>query len=143
VRLADVNLLLYAVDSMSPRHERARRWLDERLNGTEQVAFTWSTINGFLRLVTRRASASSPLDLVMAFDYVQAWLARPQVVVVDPTDRHLGLMRDLLEPLGTAGNLVTDAHLAALAIEHGAILESSDHDFGRFRGLRWLDPLSE
>jgi len=143
VRLPDVNLLLYSVDSMSPRHERARRWLDERLNGTEQVAFTWSTISGFLRLITRRASASSPLAPMVAFDYVQDWLARPHVIVVDPTDRHLGLMRELLQPLGTAGNLVTDAHLAALAIEHGATLESSDHDFGRFRGLRWIDPLSE
>ena len=77
-----------------------------------------------------------------AFDLVEGWLAQPSVVTVEPTQRHLAVLRGLLEPLGTAGNLVTDAHLAALAIEHGAAVASSDHDFGRFPGLRWADPLA-
>jgi toxin-antitoxin system PIN domain toxin len=141
MRLPDVNLLLYAVNRRSPRHARAKAWLERRLSGTEPMAFTWSTVNGFVRLTTKAVAFPVPLSQAQAFDVVEGWLARPNAVIVDPTDRHLGLMRQLLEPLGVAGNLVTDAHLAALAIEHGAILESSDHDFGRFAGLRWEDPL--
>lgn len=141
MRLPDVNLLLYAVNTRSPLHARARAWLEGRLSGTEPVAFAWSTVNGFLRLSTSVASFPSPLTPAEAFGLMAGWMARPNVVVVDPTERHLELMQRLLEPLGIAGSLVTDAHLAALAIEHGATLESSDHDFGRFEGLRWEDPL--
>jgi toxin-antitoxin system PIN domain toxin len=143
VRLSDVNLLVYATDAASPRNAAARTWLESRLNGTEPFAFAWSTIIGFIRLSTRSVVAESPLSPAEAFGLVQGWLARPQAVIVDPTERHLGLMRELLEPFGTAGNLVTDVHLAALAIEHGATLESSDHDFGRFAALRWEDPLAD
>lgn len=142
MRLPDVNLLLYAVDEQSPRHAAARSWLEDRLSGTETVAFDWSTLNGFLRMSTRAAIFQRPLPVGQAFDLVEDWLEQASVIVVAPSDRHAQVMRELLEPLGTAGNLVPDAHLAALAIEHGAILESCDHDFARFRGLRWADPLA-
>lgn len=141
MRLLDVNLLLYAINSESPFHARARPWLARRLSEAEGVAFAWSTIHAFVRLSTKVATFPSPLTTTQALDLVDGWLARPNVAIVDPTERHMGLMRELLEPIGTAGNLVSDAHLAALAIEHGAILESSDYDFGRFLGLRWEDPL--
>ena len=140
--LPDVNVLLYAVDTTSPRHDTARVWLEDRLAGAETVAFSWSVLTAFLRLSTHPSVFQRPITLTQAFDIVDGWLAQPQVIVVHPGDRHHVVMHELLEPQGTAGNLVTDAHLASLAIEHGATLISSDHDFGRFAGLRWEDPLA-
>jgi toxin-antitoxin system PIN domain toxin len=141
VRLPDVNLLLYALDERSPRHLPARAWLDEVLSGTETIAFAWSVLLAVVRLSTRSAVFESPFDADEVLDVVDGWLARPNAVVVHPTVRHPAVLRELLRPLGTAGNLVVDAHLAALAIEHGAELCSSDADFSRFTGLRWVDPL--
>jgi uncharacterized protein len=141
VKLVDVNLLLYAVDEVAQHHERARRWLESVLSGTEPVAPPWTVLLAFIRLATRAAIFTDPLTPDEALDIVDGWLAQPPVVVVHPTDRHATVLRELLHPLGTAGNLTTDAHLAALAIEHGATLCSADADFSRFPGLRWLDPL--
>jgi hypothetical protein len=141
VKLTDVNLLLYAVDASAPRHRAARRWLEERLSGTETLAFAWVVLLAFIRLSTSPRVFEAPLGLAEAFDVVDGWLAHPSSTVVHPTERHAAVVRELLEPLGTAGNLTTDAHLAALAIEHGADLCSSDSDFSRFGGVRWLDPL--
>jgi uncharacterized protein len=142
VKLPDVNLLLYAFDATAPRHDRARRWLEEQLSGTETVAFTWVVLLAFVRVSTNPRVFEKPLPASDAFEIVDGWLVQPCTTIVDPTDRHLAFLQDLLEPLGTAGNLTTDAHLAALAIEHGAELCSSDADFARFPGLRWTDPLS-
>jgi toxin-antitoxin system PIN domain toxin len=142
VILPDVNLLLYAIDATSPRHEDARRWLEGLLSGSETVALTWSVLTAFLRLSTHPSIFEAPLSPERSFDLVTGWLAQPPVIVVHPGDRHHLVMRELLEPLGTAGNLVPDAHLAAVALEHGATLASSDHDFARFAGLRWSDPLT-
>jgi uncharacterized protein len=141
VKLPDVNLLLYAYDSESPRQAPARRWLEEALSGTETVAFAWPAMVGFVRIATNPAAFVRPWDVADALDLLDEWLAQPNAVVVHPTDRHAAVLRDLLAPLGTAGNLTSDAHLAALAIEHGATLCSSDNDFSRFPGLRWVDPL--
>jgi toxin-antitoxin system PIN domain toxin len=141
VKLPDVNLLLYAYDSEAPRHEAAREWLEETLSGAETVAFPWAVMVGFVRIATNPAIFARPWDADAALDVVDAWLAQPAVTVVHPTARHAAVLRDLLGPLGTAGNLTSDAHLAALAIEHGATLCSSDNDFSRFSGLRWVDPL--
>lgn len=141
MRLPDVNLLLHAIDADSARHPQAERWLAERLSGSEEVAFAWMTLTSFLRLSTRASLLATPLRPRQALDVMDGWLARPNVTVVQPTHRHAAVLRELLEHVGTAGRLVTDAHLAALAIEHGATLESADHDFGRFPGLRWEDPL--
>jgi len=142
VILPDVNLLLYAVDTTSPRHDAARAWLETRLSGSETVAFSWSVLTAFVRLSTHPSVFEQPLTSAQAFDIVEGWLEQPSVIVAHPGDRHHITMRELLEPLSTAGNLVPDAHLAALALEHGATLHSSDHDFARFAGLRWIDPLA-
>ncbi|MFP5345785.1 MAG: type II toxin-antitoxin system VapC family toxin [Actinomycetes bacterium] len=141
MKLIDVNLLLYAVDAASPQHERARRWLESLLSGTETVGLPWAVLLAFVRLATRGVVFTDPLTPDEALDVVDGWLAQPSVVVLHPTDRHPALLRELLHPVGTAGNLTTDAHLAALAIEYGATLCSADADFSRFPGLRWLDPL--
>jgi uncharacterized protein len=142
VILPDVNLLLYAVDAEAPRHAQARAWLEEVLSGTEEVGFAWAVLLGFVRISTNPAAFEAPLEGAQAFGYVEEWLARPVVMPLTPGPAHLTLIRELLQPLGAAGNLTSDAHLAALAIEHGAELCSSDTDFGRFKGLRWTDPLS-
>jgi toxin-antitoxin system PIN domain toxin len=142
VILPDVNLLLYAVDRASPRHPAAKAWVEGVLSGAETVAFPWAVLTSFVRLSTHPGVFDQPLTTGQAFDLVDSWLAQPSVTVVHPGDRHHLIMRELLESLGTAGNLVQDAHLAALAREHGATLASSDHDFARFGGLRWVDPLA-
>lgn len=143
MKLPDANLLLYAVDETSPRHDAARAWLERTLSGSETVAFTWLVLLAFVRLSTHAAVFSRPLDADAALDLVDEWLAQPCVTVIAPTDRHAAVLREMLRPLGTAGNLTTDAHLAALAVEHGAQLCSCDADFGRFSGVRWSDPLSQ
>lgn len=142
MKLVDVNLLLYALDETSPRHTQAKPWLEEVLSGSETVAFAWVVMLAFVRLATHPSVFERPLDADEALDVVDGWLAQPCVTVIAPTDRHADVLRELLRPLGTAGNLTTDAHLAALAIEHGAQLCSCDADFGRFSGLRHLDPLT-
>jgi toxin-antitoxin system PIN domain toxin len=141
VKLPDVNLFLYAYDTRSTRHAAARDWLEQTLSGAETVALSWTVLLAFIRLSTRPAIVEQPLSSSEAIDLVQSWLDQPCVTVVHPTERHAAVLRELLDPLGTAANLTTDAHLAALAIEHGAELCSSDTDFARFTGLRWKDPL--
>jgi hypothetical protein len=143
VKLPDVNLLLYAADETAIHHKSALAWIEKTLSGTETVAFAWLTLIGFVRLSTNPRSFHDPWNVHRALDVVDAWLAQPTVTVVHPTDRHAAVLRDLLTPLGAAGNLTSDAHLAALAIEHGATLYSSDNDFSRFAGLRWIDPLQD
>ncbi|MDO8506743.1 MAG: type II toxin-antitoxin system VapC family toxin [Candidatus Limnocylindria bacterium] len=142
MKLTDVNLLLYAVDSSAPRHTAARRWLEAQLSGRETFAFAWTVLLAFLRLSTSPRVFDEPLSPIEAFDLIDGWLAQPNATIVHPTDRHAALLRELLAPLGAAGNLTSDAHLAALSIEHGAELCSSDADFSRFAGVRWSDPLS-
>lgn len=141
MRLPDVNLLIYAVDETSPRHDAARTWLEATLSGTETVALAWMVLLAFVRLSTHPAAFSQPLSTDEAMDLVDGWLDQPCATVINPTVRHPTVLRDLLRPLGSAGNLTSDAHLAALAIEHGAELYSCDSDFSRFSGLRWIDPL--
>ncbi len=141
MKLPDVNLLVYAADETAVHHERALEWVQSTLSGTETVAFAWLALIGFVRLSTNPRSFSRPWRADQALDVVDRWLAQPCATVVHPTDRHSAVLRELLAPLGTAGNLTSDAHLAALAIEHGATLCSCDNDFSRFSGLRWVDPL--
>jgi toxin-antitoxin system PIN domain toxin len=142
VKLVDANLLLYATDSRSPHHAAARSWLTGVLSADEPVAFAPSVLLAFLRLGTNPRLFEAPLSVDRAFDVIQGWLAHPSAMLVHPGDRHFDLVRELLRPLGTAANLVTDAHLAALAIEHGAELNSCDADFSRFSGLRWVNPIA-
>jgi toxin-antitoxin system PIN domain toxin len=142
VKLLDLNLLLYAVNRDSAHHRPAKRWLEEALVGDERVALPWVVLCGFLRVSTNGRIFPSPLEPEQAIGLVDGWLARPNVVVANPGDEHWIILRALLRESGTAANLTTDAHLAALAIEHGAVLCSTDSDFARFRGLRWANPLA-
>jgi toxin-antitoxin system PIN domain toxin len=139
--LVDVNLLIYAVDKDAPRHAAAKSWWEATLSGTETVGLSWIVLLAFLSLTTRPNVFPKPLSIEAAFDIVDSWLEEPSVIVVHPGPRHARMLRDLLLPLGTGGNLTSDAHLAALALEHGAELCSSDHDFARFSLLKWRDPL--
>lgn len=141
MKLVDTNVLLYAVDEGSPHHAVARRWLEEQLSSAETFAFSWAVLLAFVRLATNPRIFESPLSTEAAFDLVDSWLAQPATTVVHPLDRHHQLLRELLAPLGTAGNLTSDAHLAALAIEHGAELCSADSDFMRFPRVRFSNPL--
>ncbi len=140
MKVVDANVLLYAVNRDAPHHAPARKWLDTALSGDEAIGFAWVVLLAFLRLTTRQGLFPKPLTLEQAVSVVEAWLARPTAVVLEPTARHLSLLGGLLAPLSTAGNLVSDAHLAALAIEYGGELVSFDTDFSRFRGLRWRAP---
>lgn len=143
MNLPDANLLIYAVDETATHHPAARRWLDGRLSGDETLAFTWVVLLAFVRLTTNPRIFERPFSPSEALDVVDGWLDQPTVTVVGPTERHRRVLRELLKATGTAGNLTTDAHLAAVAIEHGATLCSVDRDFGRFSGLRWMNPLDE
>ena len=140
--LPDVNLLIYATDAEAPMHRKARRWLEELFSGSETVAFSWSTLLAFLRLSTSRSAFRVPLPVDVALEVVATWLDRPSATIVHAGPKHLSILGDLLTATGTGGNLTSDAHLAALAIEHGATLCSSDRDFGRFPRLRWSNPLA-
>lgn len=141
MKLPDINLLVYSADESSTHHARARSWLEKTLSGTEEVGFAWLVLLGFVRISTNPSAFGNALSLAKAFEFVDSWLDQPVATVVHPTPQHAATLRSLLEPLGTAGNLTSDAHLAALAIEHGAELCSRDTDFARFEGLRWTDPL--
>jgi len=139
--LVDVNLLIYAVNEDAPLHAAAKSWLEQALSGSETVAFSWNVLLAFLRLTTRPAVFRNPLPTEKAFAIVEAWLRQPVTTTVEPTARHLTTLRDLILAFGTGGNLTSDAHLAALAIEHGAELCSADRDFGRFPRLKWRNPI--
>ncbi len=138
--IPDVNLLVYAYSRDAREHERARAWW-ERLLSSEAVGLPWAVSLGFLRLMTHPAVLVRPLEAQRAVAHVRSWLDRPNVEVLDPGPRHLEVLDRLLGEVGVAGNLTTDAHLAALAIEHQAELHSNDADFARFPGLRWRNPL--
>jgi len=141
VILPDVNLLLYAVDREAPQHSAARKWLEETLSGGEDVRLAWMVILAFLRLSTLRARSAQPMTIDAAFSIMQGWLDHPSVSIAQPGPEHARILRRLLTQAGRGGNLTTDAHLAALAIEYDAELCSSDNDFARFPGLRWRNPL--
>jgi uncharacterized protein len=142
VKLIDLNLFIYAFDSTAVPHRPARKWIEEVLSGSEPVALTWPVLLGFIRLSTNARVFSKPLDVSEAMGVVNGWLDQPCTVVVHPTERHADVLGRLLAAVGVARNLTSDAHLAALAIEHNAQMCSSDADFGRFPGVRWVDPLA-
>ena len=137
----DINLLLYATIDGFPAHRTARAWWESCLNGEEPVGLPLPVIFGFVRIATHPRVLEAPLRVAQATGMVRSWLEEPHVHVVHPGQRHLELAFGLLEALGSAGNLTTDAQIAALAIEHQAELHSTDRDFARFGGLRWRDPL--
>ena len=139
--LVDANLLLYAEDRLSPHHDAARNWWDEQLSGDSPVCFTWTVLCAFIRLTTNPRVFKHPLSLEQATERVQSWLDQPCARIVNPTERHWIIFQELLKSGKAAANLVTDAHLASLAIQHGCILMTTDADFSRFRKLKWKNPL--
>lgn len=139
--IPDVNLLVYAYNSDAPEHRAARAWWEDTLSGTQPVALPWVVLLGFVRIMTSRRILVSPLAMAEAVGHVRSWLERPQASVIQPGPRHLDLIEDLAQRVRASGELTTDLHLAALAIEHQAELHSNDADFSRFPGLHWRNPL--
>ncbi|WP_440998080.1 type II toxin-antitoxin system VapC family toxin [Arhodomonas sp. SL1] len=139
--LVDANLLLYAVNADLPQHARARHWWEQVLSGTEAVGIPWVVILAFLRLSTNPRIFERPLSVEGAMAYVDQWMAQPPVNAVAPGLNHWPVLRNLMEAVGTGGNLTTDAHIAALALEHGYTVYSADNDFRRFAGVRYVNPL--
>lgn len=140
--LIDANLLIYAVNSDAPRHPAARAWLDGTLSGVTPVGLPWVCVLAFLRITTSSRVFAQPMTADAAIDQVGEWLDQPYVDVIAPGVRHWPILRNLLQTTGMAGNLTTDAHIAAMAIERGAAIYSADHDFKRFPGVQHIDPLS-
>jgi len=142
VIIVDVNLLIYAKISGLEEHEAANTWLDDRLNGPAGVALPWSTLLGFARIVSNPRVFSKPLTISAAWRQVQEWRSCPAVYCPEPTHRHGAILERLVPDAVTRSNLLPDAHLAALAIEYGLTLHSTDGDFARFEGLSWVNPLA-
>ena len=140
--IPDVNILVYAYDMDSPQHKLARTWWQTTLTQPRPVGMPWATSLGFIRVATNRHILTNPLSVQEAVGRVRRWLDHPRVRIVSPGERHGEILFRLLTDLGTAGNLTSDAHLAALAIEYQAEIVSTDADFSRFPGLRWFNPLA-
>jgi len=138
--LPDVNVLVHAHNADSAVHQQAREWWQGCLSGVEGVGLAWATMLGFVRITTNRKIVARPLTVEAVTQRLEDWLALPHVHIAAPSDSHFARLRAQLERLGTAGNLTTDAHLAVLAMERGYVLYSTDSDFARFPGLRWVNP---
>jgi uncharacterized protein len=140
--IPDVNILIHAYNAESVRHRAARLWWERALTGPRPVGLPWVVVLGFIRIATHRKILENPMPPRDAIRRVRSWLAAPGVQILIPGEAHADIFFGLLEHLGTAGNLTTDAHLAAMAIEYHAELASTDADFARFPGLRWFNPLA-
>ena len=140
--LVDANVLVYAHSRSFTQHEAARGWLDERLNGSAPIGLPWPSILAFVRVMCNPRVLARPRSPAEAWRQVEAWLDCAPTWVPLPTERHRETLGDLLRTTVPRGNLVPDAHLAALAFEHGLTLCSTDGDFARFPGLRWENPLA-
>lgn len=137
MKLVDANVLLYAVNSDAPLHLRSQRWLDGALSGEDTVAFSWVALLAFIRLATKIDLFPAPLTVDQAMDRVDAWLGADASVLLQPTAHHGAIVRSLLSSVGVGGNLVNDAHLAALSLEHRCGIVSFDNDFSRFPAVAW------
>lgn len=139
--LVDANLLLYAEDNLSSEHEAARTWWDERLSGEAPVCLCWPVLLAFVRIGTNPRLHQRPLTFREATQCVQSWLDQPCTRIVQPTSKHWSIFQHLAQKSRAVGNLISDAHLATLAIEHNCVLQSTDGDFARFPSLKWENPL--
>ncbi len=140
MKLVDSNILLYAVHEEAVHHPVARRWLDRTLSSNETVLMPWISLIAFLRISTRPDIYPDPLPIEAAIANVEAWLEVPSVITGEPDTRHAQRLGVLLRATGVGGNLVNDAHLAALALQYDATVVSYDNDFNRFPGVRWQQP---
>jgi toxin-antitoxin system PIN domain toxin len=138
--IPDINILVHAYNLDAREHKPSRQWWEGVLRSSRPVGLSWATILGFIRVSTLPRITQHPLRAREATDHVRSWLLAPNIQIVIPGDGHAELVFGMLEELGTAGNLTTDVHLAALAIEYNAEIASTDTDFARFRGLRWFNP---
>lgn len=143
MKLVDANVLLYAVNTDAEHHDPSLRWLDAALSGGDTVAFSWIVLLAFIRLSTKDGLFPNPLSADEALDRVEAWLGAGPAVLVEPTVDHGRIVRRLLTETGVGGNLVNDAHVGALAIEHKCVVVSYDNDFARFQGVRWEQPTTD
>ena len=141
--LVDANILLYAEDSLSEHHEAARIWWDEQLSGSDPVCLCWPVLTAFIRIGTNPRLHRRPLTITEAIERVESWLDQPCVRIIHPSDHHWPIFQRMLRDGRAVGNLVADAHLAALAVEYNCILHSSDADFARFKGLKWKNPMEK
>jgi hypothetical protein len=139
--LVDANILLYAEDALSSFHQQARKWWDDQLSRSEPVCLCWTVLSAFIRIGTNQRVFEQPLSLEQALARIQSWIDQPCTRVIRPTEQHWTTFRQLLNDAQAVANLVTDAHIAALAIEHGCTLASTDADFLRFPRLKWINPL--
>ena len=139
--LVDANILLYAYHPRAVQHEASRAWLEATLSGSQFVRFAWLSLWAFLRISTNPRAFERPLSASEAAAAVSSWLAQPVAGILDPAERHWEILTTLMRQGQTSGPLVMDAVLAAIAIEHGATLHTTDRDFARFPGLTWVDPL--
>ncbi|HEX7681912.1 MAG TPA: type II toxin-antitoxin system VapC family toxin [Thermoanaerobaculia bacterium] len=139
--IPDINLLVYAYNVDAPDHRKACAWWENVLSASQPVALPWVVLLGFLRIMTSRRILHAPLMMEEAIGHLRSWLEQPQTRIIHPGPRHLDLVQDLAVSVGVTGDMTTDLHLAALAIEHQAELHSNDADFRRFPGLRWSNPL--
>jgi toxin-antitoxin system PIN domain toxin len=140
--LVDANLLLYAEDTLSEHHEAARVWWDTQLSGAEPVCLCWPVLTAFIRVGTNLRLHRRPLTLKEAVERVQSWLDQPCVRMIHPGEQHWAIFQAMLRDGKALGGLVSDAHLAALALEHNCVLQSTDADFSRFKGLKWNNPIA-
>jgi uncharacterized protein len=143
VTILDANLLLYAYNSDAPQQSAVARWLTELLESGETIVLLWVTVWAFIRICTNPRIWKNPRPVKEAFAIVDKWLAQPDVILLQAGPRHQELLERLVRKHNATGPLVTDAVLAALAIENGAVLASTDQDFSRFQGLRWINPLNK
>jgi hypothetical protein len=141
--LVDANLLLYAYDPRASQHDTSRRWLEAALSGPELVRFAWLALWAFLRVSTSSRVFEHPLSIDEAAGAVASWLAQPNAAILEPDERHWELLAGLLRDGQASGPLIMDAVLAAIALEHGATLCTTDRDFARFPALKWTNPLAE
>jgi uncharacterized protein len=143
VTILDVNVLIYAHDADAPQHRAANAWLEKVFRSSERIGFPWTVVWGFLRVSTNRHIQPRPRTPAGALGLIKDWLKQPNVSVVEPGPKHLEVLEQLVEDYQISGPPMSDAVLAALAIEHGATLASTDRGFRRFANLRWVNPLDE
>ena len=141
--LPDINLLIHAHNLDSPVHEESRQWLQELIDGSVGVGLPWVVQLGFIRITTHPGILANPLPVSSVLNRLESWLALPHFHVPHPGERHFESLKRFLNRVGVAGNLTTDAHLAALAVTHGYELHTTDTDFARFPGLKWLNPIKK
>jgi len=139
--LVDANLLLYAEDSLSEHHGAVRTWWDAQLSGAEPICLCWPVLTAFIRIGTNVRLHRRPLTLGEAVERVQSWFDQPCVRIIHPGEQHWAIFQVMLRDGKAIGSLVSDAHLAAMAVEHNCILQSTDVDFARFKGLKWNNPI--